>query len=446
MTINKRDGKMKLALQMVSGYGGEFKTWRMPGAVADAYTNMDYYVENAKMAEKGKIHTLFIADTPALANDISTNSPMHPMDPTIALTAVARETKHIGIVSTYSTTYTEPYNLARTLKTLDVVSNGRMGWNAVTTSNHEAAANFGQPLPDRDTRYKMAHEHVEAVQSLWGTFGEEAYIHNKETGEFVDMSQVKLANYNGKYYQTRGPLPIPASPQGQPPIFQAGGGEKGLELAGRFASGVYANPFTKEDAKLHRMMLRKSAEAHGRNPDDIKMFAGFMFSIGKTKEEALERRYMMQEFAPRETAHHVEYLGHMVGISLSVNTIDITKPLPQHLINQMYPSPMDPRSGKAFELLKSGMSVKDVLANGVINYHPVVVGTPEMVADFLEEWYLADATDGFSIVPDSSHDGVKDFVELVVPILQERGLFHTEYEGETLRENLGVSYEYGLNH
>nr|WP_278761376.1 NtaA/DmoA family FMN-dependent monooxygenase [Mammaliicoccus lentus] len=444
MTINKRDGKMKLALQMVSGYGGEFKTWRMPGAVADAYTNMDNYVEKAKIAERGKIHTLFIADTPSLQNDISINSPMHSMDPLIALTAVARETKNIGLVSTFSTTFTEPYNLARQLKTLDIVSNGRVGWNAVTTSNGQTAMNFGKRLPDRNTRYEMAREHIEAVQSLWGSFGKDAYVINQSTGQFADMNKVNLANYNGKYYQTRGPLPIPASSQGQPPIFQAGGGEKGLELAGRFASGVYANPFTKEEAKLHRTMLRNSAKQYGRNPEDIKMFAGFMFSIGKTKEEALDRRRMLLDFAPEETAHYVQYLGHMVGITINVNTIDINKPLPESLLSQAYPSPMDPRAERAYELLKEGISVKDVLANGVINYHPVVAGTPEMVADFLEEWYLADATDGFSIVPDSSHDGIEDFVDYVVPILQERGLYHLDYEGETLRDSLEVPQEYGM--
>ena len=153
---------------------------------------------------------------------------------------------------------------------------------------------------------------------------------------------------------------------------------------------------------------------------------------------------MLLDFAPEETAHYVQYLGHMVGITINVNTIDINKPLPESLLSQAYPSPMDPRAERAYELLKEGISVKDVLANGVINYHPVVAGTPEMVADFLEEWYLADATDGFSIVPDSSHDGIEDFVDYVVPILQERGLYHLDYEGDTLRDSLEVPQEYGM--
>ena len=442
---NARDRKMKIVLQMVSGYGGEFKSWRMPGAVVDAYTNIDNYVEKAKIAERGKIHSLFIADTPSLTNDISINSPMHSLDPLLLLTAVARETKHIGLVATYSTTFNEPYNLARQLKTLDIMSNGRAGWNAVTTSNPTTALNFGQHLPSRNVRYDMAHEHISAVQSLWGSFGKNAYKLDATSGQFIDTNEVNLANYNGQYYQTRGPLPIPPSPQYQPPIFQAGGGEKGIELAGRFASGVYANPFTKEEALLQRTLLRESAEAYGRNPNDIKMFAGFMFSIGKTKEEALNRRRMLLDFAPKETEQHVAYLGQMVGLSFNINTIDINQPLPETLLSQARPSLMDPRSNRALELLQSGLSIKDVLAHGVINYHPVVVGTPEMIADFLEDWYLSDAADGFSIVPDSTHDGVEDFVDKVIPILQERGLFHLDYEGETLRDELDVSYEYGLN-
>jgi len=435
--------EMQLALQMVSGYGGEFSAWRMPGTDPAAYTNMDSYVERAKIAEKGKFQMIFIADTPALINDLGPQTPMFPMDPMVALMAVARETKHIGLVATQSTTFNYPYNIARQFKALDVISHGRVGWNAVTTSQPETAANFGAQIASRKRRYEMAHESVQIVQALWGSWEPDALTLDVEGGKFADMDKIQPIDLEGQYYASRGPLPIPPSEQGQPVIFQAGGGAEGLELAGSYASGVYANPFDIESAREHRQAIRQSATRFGRNPDDIKMYAGFMFSLGSTEEEALERRRKLMSFNPEEIPSRVSYLGSMVGLPLSVYSVDIAQPLSADMLKKAYASPMDPRSHRALQLLKQGLSVRDVLAHGVINYHPVVAGTPVQVADFLEQWFLASACDGFSIVPDISYDGVADFVDQVVPILQDRGLFHREYEGKTLRENMGVPYQYG---
>lgn len=440
----KKGKEMQLALQMISGYGAEFSAWRMPGTDPAAYTNSDSYVERAKLAEKGKFQMIFIADTPALTVDLGPQTPMFPMDPMLALMAVARETKHIGLVATLSTTFNYPYNIARQFKALDVISHGRVGWNAVTTSEPLAAANFGARVANRKERYDMAHESIQIVQALWGSWGAEAWTLDVQGGKFADMDKIKPVNLEGQYYASRGPLPIPPSEQGQPVIFQAGGGNEGLELAGRYASGVYANPYDIESAREHRQALRQSAVRSGRKPDDIKMYAGFMFSLGATEEEALERRRQLMSFNPEEIPSRVSYLGSMIGLPLSVNMVDINQPLAADLLKNAYANPRDPRSPKALQLLKQGLSIRDVLAHGVINYHPVVAGTPVQVADFLEEWFLAGACDGFSVVPDIAHDGVADFVDLVVPILQDRGLFHKEYEGKTLRENMGVSYQYGM--
>nr|WP_154894174.1 NtaA/DmoA family FMN-dependent monooxygenase [Paenibacillus xylanexedens] len=440
----QKNKKMQLALQMVSGYGGEFSAWRMPGTDPAAYTNMDSYVERAKIAEKGKFQMIFIADTPSLTVNLGPQTPAFPMDPTLALMAVARETKHIGLVATLSTTFNYPYNIARQFKALDVISQGRVGWNAVTTSDPSAAANFGVKVANRKERYDKAHESIQIVQALWGSWESDAWTLDVEGGQFADMDKIKPINLQGQYYASRGPLPIPPSEQGQPVIFQAGGGDEGLELAGRYASGVYANPYDIESAREQRLAIRQSAARFGRKPDDIKMFAGFMFSLASTEEEALNRRKQLMSFNPQEIPSRVSYLGSMISLPLSVNSIDIDKPLPPGLLKNAYAQPMDPRSPKALKLLQQGLSVRDVLAHGVINYHPVVAGTPTQVADFLEEWFLAEACDGFSVVPDIAFDGVADFVEQVVPILQERGLFHTEYEGNTLRENMGVPYEYGM--
>ncbi|MFB6349161.1 NtaA/DmoA family FMN-dependent monooxygenase [Moraxella sp. ZJ142] len=446
--LDNSNKQIKLALQLVSGYGGEFQSWRLADSNERAYTDVRYYVELAKLAEQGKIHTLFIADTPSFGGagggtDISTRSPAFPLEPMVMLSAVAYTTQKIGMVATFSTTYNLPYNLARQLKTLDTLSGGRVGWNAVTTGTAFTAYNFGnKPLPDTTTRYEMAHEMVEAVQTLWGTFGENAYIADPKSGVFADMSQIKPANYQGKHYQVKGALPIPATAQGQPPIFQAGPSPEGIELAGKFAIGVYANPFSIEEARHYRHILKQSAIKHGRNPNEINMFSGFMFTIGKTYEDALARRHQLLDFMSDDEFYgQIRYLSAMIGVDLQ--HLDVNQPLPTHLQKQATPHPHDPRSPRAVELIKQGLSPKDVLANGVINYHPVVVGTAEDVADFMEEWFKAGATDGFSLAPDSQ-TGVKDFVEQVVPILQARGIFHTDYEGSTLREHLGVSYQYGV--
>ncbi|MBE9579787.1 NtaA/DmoA family FMN-dependent monooxygenase [Moraxella sp. K1664] len=446
--LDNANKQMKLALQLVSGYGGEFQSWRLADSNERAYTDIDFYAQMAKTAEKGKIHTLFIADTPSFGGggggtDISTRSPAFPLEPMVMLSAVAYATQKIGMVATFSTTYNLPYNLARQLKTLDTLSQGRVGWNAVTIGTRETAYNFGdKPLPDTTTRYEMAHEMVEAVQTLWGGFGENAYITDKATGVFADMSQIKPAHYQGKHYQVKGALPIPATPQGQPPIFQAGPSPEGVELAGRFASGVYANPFTIDEARAYRNVLKQSAIQHGRNADDINMFSGFMFTIGDTYEEALARRMKLIDFMSDDEFYgQIRYLSAMIGVNL--HGLNLNEPLPKHLQNQATPHPHDPRSPRAVELIKQGMSPKEALANGVINYHPVVVGTATDVADFMENWFKAGATDGFSLAPDSQK-GVQDFVEKVVPILQERGIYHADYEGSTLREHLGVPYQYGL--
>lgn len=264
----------------------------------------------------------------------------------------------------------------------------------------------------------------------------------KKTGKFADLSKIKPLNYDGEYIKTAGPLPIPASPQGQPPIFQAGPSDEGIKLAGRFATGVYANPFSIQEAKQYREILRQSAKEHGRSEDEINMFAGFMFTIADTKEEALARRRQVMDFDPEETAQRIDYLSAMVGVNL--NMLDVNEPLPKEARELLRVNFMDPRAPRAVELLKQGYSPLDTLAHGVINYHPVVVGTAKDVADFLEEWFVSGAVDGFSIVPDLAHDQIERFVEEVVPLLQARGLFHEDYEGTTLRENLGAPYQYGI--
>ncbi|MFF7979680.1 LLM class flavin-dependent oxidoreductase [Streptomyces sp. NPDC007901] len=241
--------QMLLCMQFTSGYGAEPGAWRLPGVNLSSYTDMDQFVRYAQAAERGKIQLLFFADTPVLDVDLEDHAPHHPIDPLLVMTAIARETGRIGLVATASTTFNEPYTLARQFKALDVISRGRAGWNAVTTSDPAAAANFGRPIPPRAQKYERAHEVVQIVQALWGSWEKDAWVGDVPGKRFADMDKIQPVNLQGRHVASRGPLPIPPSEQGRPVIFQAGGGSYGLELAGRYADGMYANPHTIEDGQ-----------------------------------------------------------------------------------------------------------------------------------------------------------------------------------------------------
>ncbi|MDO4900094.1 MAG: NtaA/DmoA family FMN-dependent monooxygenase [Actinomyces sp.] len=366
--------------------------------------------------------------------------PQATMDPVVTIAALARETSRIGFVATGTTTFNEPYNIARQYKALDVITHGRFGWNAVTTADPAAAANFGQTIAERPVRYGRAHEVIQTVQALWGSWGEDAWTRDKATGRFVDMDRVRPVNLRGEHVASQGPLPIPPSEQGQPVIFSAGGGEYGLTIAGRYASGVIGAAFTIEDARAQRDAVRRAARQYGRNPEEVKFFAGLMPLIGATVEDALARRRQLDEVSAPQ---RVPYLGAMLGLDLEPEQID--RPLTAGELTDARPSSFDPRSRHALSIAREGWTIRDILAHGVIDYHPTPVGPPSVVADHMQQWFEAGACDGFWISPDVNQDGIDTFVDEVVPILRERGLFHHDYRGTTLREHLEVPPQYGLD-
>ncbi|MGY2080123.1 NtaA/DmoA family FMN-dependent monooxygenase [Modestobacter sp. SYSU DS0657] len=433
--------QLLLAIQIANGYGSQPGSWRMPGVDLSSYTDMDVFARHAQAAERGKIQLVFLADTPALENDIERAVPNHAIDPLVVLTTMARATERIGLVATASTTLNEPYTIARQFKALDVASHGRAGWNAVPTSLPAAAANFGITLPPRAEKYERAHEVIQIVQALWGSWGQDAWVRDVAGKQFADTSQIQPVNLQGRYVASRGPLPIPPSEQGQPVVFQAGGGGNGLEVAARYASGVYANPFSIEEGRAHRTALRAAAESVGRDPDEVKLFAGFMPSIAPSRRAALDRRQQLDEVVDVE--QRVVYLGAMLGLRVDASQLD--EPLTARQLAEARPSPGDPRAPHALKIAREGWSLRDVLAHGVIDYHPVVPGTAADVADHMQEWFEAGACDGFSLAIDVYADGIDAFVDQVVPLLQQRGLFHRDYEGATLRDHLGAPAQYGLD-
>lgn len=435
------DKKMLIGMQIGNGYGAQATSWMADNVDVRNYTNLDAHVRYAQAAERGKFQFLFLPDFLAQSQKTDHDAPLLTMDPAVTMAVMARETTKIGFAATASTTFNEPYNLARTFKTLDVISGGRIGWNAVTTSDPASAANFGAQVADRDTRYERAHEVVQIVQALWGSWQEDAWVADKDRKIFADRSRIRPVNLQGRHVASRGPLEIPPSRQGQPVIFQAGGSPHSLALTGRFANAVIGATFTIEDSRRQRANVRRAAEQAGRNPDEIKFFAGIMPTIAPTKREALDRRGQFVEPGIRQ---RVRYLGTMLGLGLTADDLD--RPLTEAELAAAQANPADPRSGTALQIAREGWSVRDILYHGIIDYHPSPIGPAEVTADHMQEWFEAGACDGFWLSPDVYEDGIDTFVDQVVPLLQQRGLFHTDYEGDTLRDHLGIDYQYGANH
>lgn len=415
------DKKMLIGMQIGNGYGAQATSWMADNVDVRNYTNLDAHVRYAQAAERGKFQFLFLPDFLAQSQKTDHDAPLLTMDPAITMAVMARETTKIGFAATASTTFNEPYNLARTFKTLDVISGGRIGWNAVTTSDPASAANFGAQVADRDTRYERAHEVVQIVQALWGSWQEDAWVADKDRKIFADRSRIRPVNLQGRHVASRGPLEIPPSRQGQPVIFQAGGSPHSLALTGRFANAVIGATFTIEDSRRQRANVRRAAEQAGRNPDEIKFFAGIMPTIAPTKREALDRRGQFVEPGIRQ---RVRYLGTMLGLGLTADDLD--RPLAEAELAAAQANPADPRSGTALQIAREGWSVRDILYHGIIDYHPSPIGPAEVTADHMQEWFEAGACDGFWLSPDVYEDGIDTFVDQVVPLLQQRGLFHTD--------------------
>ncbi|MCK9904934.1 LLM class flavin-dependent oxidoreductase [Frankia sp. Cpl3] len=283
------DKQMILGMQLGNGYGTQPGAWRAPGVGPSDYTSFDRLVGYAQAAERGKLHFLFLPDFQHLNVDVEREPPNGTLGPMLTLAAVARGTERIGLVATGSTTFTEPYNLARQFKALDVMSYGRAGWNAVTTSNPGTAANYGAQIAPQDERYERPRSDPGRPGSL-GQLGAGRLVRDVGAGRFADASKIQPVDFQGRYVASLGPLPIPPSEQGQPVIFQAGGSPHGLVLAGRYASGVIGATYTIKGATAQRAAIREAAERSGRNPDEVKFFAGVLPATAPTKREALDKR------------------------------------------------------------------------------------------------------------------------------------------------------------
>ncbi|WP_206045821.1 NtaA/DmoA family FMN-dependent monooxygenase [Nocardia mangyaensis] len=435
---------MIIGMELGNGYGAAADSWRAPGVDPADYLDYDVRIRHARAAERGKLQFLFFPNGPHHVVDIEHFGPQMTPDLIVHSALLARATERIGFVVSASAIFNYPYTLAQQLKTVDYISHGRVAWNVVASAHPEVAANFGSAvLPGKD-RYGRAWESVELVQSLWASWGRDAWTHDQAAGQYTRPGGVKPVDFAGNYVTSRGPLYIPPSDQGQPVMVHSGLGPDSFRLAGRCADLVVGLASSIEDARSQRETLRRYTAEAGRDPDGVKFIAGFYPTVARTKREAIERRVsLLQSQFPQL----VPQLGELLGVPLTMDDLD--RVLEPDEIGALRPPHPDmpiwehARIPRAHALASEGWSVRDILALGVFDEHPAKVGTATEAADHMQEWFESGAIDGFWIIIDVYDDGIDSFVDNVVPILQNRGLFHRDYEGTTLREHLGAREQYG---
>lgn len=407
--------------------------WRHPSTTPERALTLQHYVEIARTAERGLLDSVFLADGVALQGDVRHNS-HSAFEPLTLLSALAANTEHVGLIATASTTYNHPYTLARAFASLDHLSGGRAGWNIVTSSSREEAGNFGIERPDHSRRYDRAEEFLEVAAALWDSFGDGAVLADKEKGLFADPERIRRIDHHGEFFDVAGPLNVPRPVQGYPLLVQAGSSETGKAYAARFAEAVFTAQQTLEGGIEFYEDLKRRLPQHGRTREELLVLPGISPIIGSTQEEA--QRLEAEINAGIVPAYGLAQLRAMLDIDLGEEHLD--EPLPEiEGITQGNQS----RFTLVTELARrEQLTVRQLierLAGG--RGHRVLAGTPEQIADDLELWFTKGAADGFNIMPPTYPQGLELFVDTVVPELQRRGLFRTEYTGSTLREHYGLA-------
>ncbi|MFF5933387.1 LLM class flavin-dependent oxidoreductase [Streptomyces sp. NPDC012508] len=411
--------------------------WRLPESPAGGGTDIAHYQNLARIAERGKLDSVFLADSPVLHGDPG-RRPSSKLEPTVLLTALAVVTSRIGLIATASTSYNEPFNLARRFASLDHVSGGRAGWNIVTTAGADAARNFGlDDTPLHHERYERAAEFVDVATKLWDSWADDAVVADKERGVHARADRVRRIDHRGAHFRVDGPLNVERSPQGRPLLVQAGSSEDGKEFAARYAEAVFTAQQTLEEGIAFYRDVKQRAVAFGRDPDEIKILPGIVPVIGDTEAEAREldaelERLIAPEYAKRQLAQRLR---------IAPEDLDLDSELPDDIPTEDEIEGAKSRYTLIVDLARrERLTVRQLIGRlGGGRGHRTFAGTAEQVADTIEHWYESGAADGFNIMPAVLPSGLERFVERVVPILQERGLFRSEYDGTTLREHYGLA-------
>ena len=410
--------------------------WRYPGAYPDANFNLRHLTRFIRKLEEGKFDAFFMADHLAVLNmpmaALRRSGTATSFEPLTLLSALAMVTERIGLIATASTTFDAPYHIARRFASLDHLSNGRAGWNIVTTSNPDAALNFGlDEHVEHDERYRRATEFYQVVTGLWDSWADDAWLRDQQSGLFFDPAKLHVLNHKGPNLTVRGPLNIARPVQGWPVIVQAGASEAGRGFAAETAEAIFASARTIEEGRAYYADVRARVRAAGRDPDHVKILPGALVIAGRTREEAEAKKALLDSLVHPDSG--IPNLSIRLGVDAS--GFDLDAPLPE------IPQSNQSQSGRdALVRLarRENLTVRQ-LAQLVGGYAGLqMVGTADEIADTMAEWLHTEAADGFNVMFHTVPEGLDDFVDLVVPVLQRRGLFRREYEGTTLREHLGL--------
>jgi FMN-dependent oxidoreductase (nitrilotriacetate monooxygenase family) len=423
--------------------GAHLGGWRHPDGYAKTVMNLPQAIEVAQLAERGKFDGLFLADgngvrdmdKPALFAANFPSARPGVFDPVVLMTALATQTSRIGLVATATTTFDEPWFVARRFASLDHVSGGRAGWNLVTASNAGDALNFNHSEPvGRDLRYDRAEEFVEVVKDLWDSWADDAFVQDKESGQFLDPARVRPINHAGQHFKVAGPLNVPRTPQGRPVVFMAGQSDRGKDLAARHADAMFGAGDSKASCQADYADIKGRMARYGRNPDELRFIPGISIFAGRTTQEAEDLYGALAELI--SPALGVDFLSKMVMCDLTSYPID--GPLPD--LPDVVVGGSSVRSFIVKMIRAERLTIRQAYQRIVPGFGSAVVkGNPVQVADALEDWYRSQACDGFMISNPVMPLSLRHFVDLVVPELQRRGLFRRDYTGPTLRDHMGLA-------
>lgn len=410
--------------------------WRLPRSDPFANFDLEHWRNLARIAERGKFDSLFLADGPALRGNAKYR-PAGSLEPTVLLTALAGATSRIGLIATASTTYNEPYNLARRFASLDHISAGRAGWNIVTTADLASARNFGlEDRPAHSERYERAAEFVDVSIRLWDSWEDGAERGDKAAGIYAEPDRIHPIDYTGKYFRVRGPLNVPRSPQGWPLLVQAGSSQEGRDFAAQYAEAVFTAQQTLGEGQEFYADMKKRARRAGRDPELIKIMPGIVPVIGSTEAAARALDAELEELITPE--YGLTQLANVLEIPAARLKLD--QQLPAEISSQPEVEGAQSRYKLIVDLARrEELTVRQLLGRlGGGRGHRTFAGTPEQVADTIQDWLDQGAADGFNVMPAVLPSGLETFVDQVIPILVQRGLFRAEYTGATLREHYGI--------
>ncbi|WGR97935.1 LLM class flavin-dependent oxidoreductase [Bradyrhizobium sp. ISRA443] len=435
----ERNGEMKLGLFLAQA-GYNEGAWRDPMVPVSGGVEIDHYARLAALAESAAFHFIFRADSPSVSEkddaSIARTSRNDGFEPITLLSALSMRTQYIGLVATATTTYHQPYHIARMLASLDHLSRGRAAWNIVTSAGKFEAPNFGETkLPDYATRYARAREFVEVVRGLWDTWEDDAFIRDKQSGIFADTTKLHFLNHSGDYFSVRGPLNVARPPQGYPVLVQAGASDAGMRFAAEIGEVVFTAEPSLESGKRYYATLKERGRGLGREDDQLLVMPGIVPIVGRTKQEASEKLQRLQSYTPIDSL--IGTADQWLGFVTDLRSVNLDSPVPETLPETNF---FQSRQKVLLELAARQKLTWRQLIRLVADSrgHRMVVGTPDEIANVMVDTFDQRAADGFNVLPATVPGGLKDFVELVVPELRRRGKFRSGYSGQTLRENLGL--------